>query len=336
MPYQNDMSTLADVVGPAYAAQQAGIQNDAANQEQQMKNQVTQSTMGADIQKPYLQNLFTQAQTGAEQGIAQQQQAKGAQDQALLPSNIGAGQAKNQTEIGAAKLQQFGQMGQIANQAAGLMDNIPEAARPAAMQQLAQKYGVDVQSLGPLANGDPDMLRNFGQKMIQSSADYQTKMAVGEQTNQSRENVANIQSEGRISASENAAQARVAAAQIQSRTKELTANMNQQFSQIVARLGTPQEQPGDRDRAQTLKDTMQAVSQLSAQTTQQLVGQQQLPINFGNLGGGDGGGNAQQAPSPAVSSPASMQAAKAIWPNDDPSKYVYRTGPDGNLQRKLK
>jgi len=31
MPYQNDMSTLADVVSPAYAAQQMGIQNDTAN-----------------------------------------------------------------------------------------------------------------------------------------------------------------------------------------------------------------------------------------------------------------------------------------------------------------
>lgn len=334
MPYQNDMSTLADIVGPATAAGQAMTQDDLENQANQMKNQVAQGTMAADIAKPGLQNMFTQAQTGAEQGIAQQQQAKGAQDQALLPSSIGAGVAKNQTEISGQKLQQFQQMGTIAGQAAGLMDNIPEAARPAAMQQLAQKYGVDIQSLGPLANGDPDQLRNFQQKMVQSTGDFQTKMALEEKQAQSREAVANTQSEGRITASENAAQARVAATQIQSKTKELTANMNQQFSQIIARIGTPQEQPGDRDRAQTLKDTMQAVSQLGAQTTQQLVGQQQLPINFGNLGGG--GGNTPQAPGPAVATPASMQAAKAIWPNDDPSKYNYRTGPDGNLQRKLK
>lgn len=333
MPYQNDMSTLADIVGPAYAAGQAMTQDDLENQANRMKNQVAQGTMAADIAKPGLQNMFTQAQTGAEQGIAQQQQAKGAQDQALLPSSIGAGVAKNQTEISGQKLQQFQQMGTIAGQAAGLMDNIPEAARPAAMQQLAQKYGVDIQSLGPLANGDPDQLRNFQQKMVQSTGDFQTKMALEEKQAQSREAVANTQSEGRITASENAAQARVAATQIQSKTKELTANMNQQFSQIVARIGTPNEQPGDKDRAATLRDTMQAVSQLGAQTTQQLVGQQQLPINWGSLGGG---GNTPQAPGPAVATPASMQAAKAIWPNDDPSKYNYRTGPDGNLQRKLK
>src|ERR1700743_584945 len=134
MPYQNDMATLAQIVGGGGAAQQAGMQDDLENQKQMLANQVAQGTQAADIAKPYLNNMFTGQQIGAEQGIAQQQLAKGAEDQALLPGNIALGQAKNATGVDAAKIQRFQQVGQLAGQVAGLMDGIPGPARPAAMQ----------------------------------------------------------------------------------------------------------------------------------------------------------------------------------------------------------
>ena len=83
MPYQNDLMSLADVVSPAYAAGQGMQQEDLANQKQQLENERFAGQNPAEIAKPGLQNLFTQAQTGAEQGIAQQQQAKGTEAQAL-------------------------------------------------------------------------------------------------------------------------------------------------------------------------------------------------------------------------------------------------------------
>ena len=183
------MSTLASIVGGGAAAQQAGIQDDLENQANLMKNQVSQGTMAADIAKPGLQNLFTQAQTDTQQGLAQQQQAKGAEDQALVPSNIALGLSKNETQISSDKLQRMQQMGQIANQAASYMDNVPPAARPAAMNGLAQKFGIDVSQLGPLASGDPDQLRQFSHSLIQGTADYQTKMNEQELRNKGEETV---------------------------------------------------------------------------------------------------------------------------------------------------
>jgi hypothetical protein len=209
MPYQNDMATLASIVGGGAAASQAGIQDDLENQKQMIANQVAQGTQAADIAKPYLNNLFTGQQIGAEQGVAAQQQAKGAQDQALLPGNIALGQAKNATDIDAQKIQRFQQVGQLAGQVAGLMDGVPGPARPAAMQQLADKLGIDPQTMGPLMSGDPDQLRQFSQKLIQSSSAYQMQMgeigakggaqlANTELENQGKRDVATISAGGRL------------------------------------------------------------------------------------------------------------------------------------------
>lgn len=255
MPYQNDMMSLADVVGPATAAGQAMTQDDLQNQKEQMANQVYQQQMPALGAEPGLKNLFTQAQTGAESGIAAQQQAEGQKAQALLPGGIQAGQAENQTKYNAQKLQQFGQMGQIAGQIAGMMDNIPEAARPAAMNELAQKYGINPADLGPLANGDPDQLRQFSQKVIQGTAQYQ--QSIGEINAKGVQQQINTQLEnqGRLANTEAIVGGRTQVANINSQTKL----MLQKTDNIIASL-TAKQAAGTltQQEAMTLNQARQA------------------------------------------------------------------------------
>src|SRR5712664_3268678 len=192
MPYQNDLSTLADVISPAYAAQQAGIQNDQANQEQAMKNQVYQQQMPALEKQPGLENVFKQAQTGLTQGQGMAAQATGLKDLATLPSGIQAGVAGNQAQLTADHAKQLGSLGQMAGQVAGIMDGVPQAARPAMMQQILKSNNIDPQSMGPLLSGDPDMLRQVSQKMIGMSSDFQTKSMEANTRGAYEENVAGI------------------------------------------------------------------------------------------------------------------------------------------------
>lgn len=328
MPYQNDMMSLADIVGPATAAGQAMTQDDLENQKNQIANQVAAGQAPAEIARPGLQNMFTQAQTGAEQGVAQQQQAKGSLDQALLPGGIKAGQAENETKYGAQKIQQFGQMGAIANQAAGLMDNVPPAARPAAMNQLAQKYGIDPQALGPLANGDPDMLRNFGQKLIQSSSDYQTKLMEGQVRNQGASDVEAQRAQSAQGVAQTMAGSRLGVAQTNAaaRMSGVQNVIGQLTQKVAAGTATPEERQA-LDYANRTLQMQRSGNPFAAQLTGTDVqgNVPQVP-----------GGNTPQQPQVPNNAPAMQQAAHAIWPNDDPSKYDYRMGPDGNLQRKAK
>lgn len=192
MPYQNDMSTLADVVSPAYAAQQAGIQNDAANQEAQTKLGILQQQAPALAQQPGLENLYKQAQTGLTQGQGMAAQAKGIQDLALLPGGIQLGQTKQATEITQAHVQQMGQLGQLVGQVAGVMDNVPAPARPAAMAQILKQNGIDANSVGPLASGDPQVLRDISSKMIGASGEFQKMVAEQNLRGNTERDVANI------------------------------------------------------------------------------------------------------------------------------------------------
>lgn len=327
MPYQNDLMSLADIVSPAYAAGQGMQQEDLANQKQQLENERYAGQNPAEIAAPGLKNLFQQQQTATQTGLAQQAQAKGTEEQALLPGTIKAGQAGLETKYGAEKIQQFQQMGMIANQAAGMMDNVPEAARPAAMAQLAQKYGIDPQALGPLANGNPDNLRNFSQKLIQGSQEYQTKY-MEQQAATERTGMA---VSGRQQAAEISADARRAVADIQRQTREAIAPLGALQQQLYAKVASGTAT--DSDRA-----TLNSINQV-----QQLT-RQGSPFQAGITGTNVQANvpavpntTPQQAPTNVPNnSPAMQQAAQAIWPNDDPGKYDYRIGPDGNIQRKAK
>jgi hypothetical protein len=296
MPYQNDMNSLADLIGGAGAAGQAMEQNDIENQKTRMENQVYQQKMPALGEEQSLKNLFTKAQTSTQEGIAQQQQAAGQQAQALLPSGIKAGQAENETKYSTQKLKQLGQVGQIAGQIAGMMDNIPEAARPAAMQGLAQKYGIDPQALGPMANGDPDMLRKFSTSIATSSQNYIQKIGELQQQGSNAENVANIGANARTAAAEASANARVQAANI---TAQMRHNQ-QTFEQRANELAKT-----DPEAAQRYAQMALQLKQAQAGITSQLVTGQGLQVPDLSTGGG------QQTASPTQQGAPDMAGAMA-------------------------
>ncbi len=334
MPYINDQQTLAQVVSPVDAAAQMGIQNSIANQEAQTKQDILQQQAPDLAQQPGLENLFKKAQTGYEQGMGMQSQAKGLVDMAAAPSGAEAQIAGNQLKLTTDQAQKLTTVGQMAGQIAGIMDGVPAPARPAMMQQIMAQYHLNPETLGPLASGDPDMLRNVSQKMIQASSGFQQTMAEKELENQGRENVANITSAGRVQSAETMANARIQAAEIQRQARQQALNFEQLAAQRYA--------AGDLKGAEQLRQAAASVRQLAAQTTQTLVGVQP---QFGGFDQGQPSpqGGPQQAPALAnqptqpLQGNAVQSAAVSAFGKYEPDKYEYGINPaTGNFGRRLK
>jgi hypothetical protein len=268
MPYQNDMSTMADIIGPAYAAQQAGIQNDASNQEQQIKNQVAAANAPAAGQEAGLKNLFTQAQTAQQQANTQGTTLENIGKAGTLGSSINATNSGNQLKISQDQLQQMTQLGTMANAIAAQMDSIPPPARPAAMQQITQQYGIDPSKLGNMMSGDPAMLRQVSQAMIQGASGYQDQLL----KNQGQANVAQIGASSREDVANTRAQAQQYVADQKRQVDQMKVNIDQQIAALTTRIGSSQEQPGDKERLSFLSQQQLQVRQMQAQTTQALLG----------------------------------------------------------------
>lgn len=297
MPYQNDMNTLADIVSPVDAAVQMGQQNQMANQAEQMKNQVYQQQMPALAQQPGLENLFTQARTAGSEASTQGQTLGNIGQAGTLGSTINATNTGNQLKISTDQLTKMGQLGQMANAIAGQMDNIPAPARPAAMQQLAQKYQLDPQQLGNLMTGDPGLLRQTASAMIQGSQGYQEQML----KNTGQSNVAQIGASSREDVAQTRAQAQQYVADQKRQVDQMKVNIDQQIAALTGRIGSPQEQPGDKDRLNFLSQQQLQVKQMQAQTTQALLGMSGTPGQAPtapqlNIGGNTSTPNAPQPP----------------------------------------
>lgn len=294
MPYTNDMQTLANIVGTGAAAQQAGIQDSQANEAEALKNQLSANQLPAESEKPALANLFTQAQTQTQQGIGKQQNAAGDVAQALVPGDIALGQAKNETGTSAQKVQQYQQVGQVMNQAATFMDQVPEAARPAAMQALTQKLGVDPSSLGNLMNGNPDDLRKAATGIIQGTSDYVTKMNEQSLRNQGSTDVAGIGANARMTAAEASANARVQAANVMAQMRQQQQTAEQAMVQAQKR--------GDANSYKMYAQMALQLKQAQAGITSALVTGQ--PLSVPDMAQPGGGGNSTPAPAqPANSAP---------------------------------
>lgn len=265
MPYQNDMSTLADVVSPAYAAQQAGMQNELENTRQSLANQLSQGQLAAKIQEPTLANALLKAQGQAEQGVAGQQQALGL---TALGNQPLAQQAQAQglkTQITGDQAKNLGMVGSMAGQIAGMMDNLPPPARPAAMQQVMQQYNLNPDQIGPLASGDPEQLRNFSKNAIQMSQDYQTRSM--EATTKGEYGLAEAELAGKyhLASTQELAGARKYAADAAAEVKKATAPLGALQQQIYTRLtnGSSKDPAGDRAMLNNINQTLQQIHQTS-------------------------------------------------------------------------
>lgn len=288
MPYVNDMQTMAQLVSPVDAAVQMGIQNQQENTKQGIANQVAAGQAPAEIQKPGLQNLFTQAQTAATDASTQNTQLGNLEKAGTLGSTINATNATNQTKITADQAQKLQTLGQMAGQVAGYMDNVPEAARPAMMQQIAQQYGLDLNKMPGLQSGDPEALRTVSQKMIQMSAPYQ--QMVGEQSlkNQGAADVANIQGNSRVTAAETTANARLQVAQV-------TKQMHEQ-QQTAEQAAIAAAKRGDEASYKAYAQLAQNLKQAQAGITSQLVTGQNIQVPDLPQGGPTGNAPAGAAP----------------------------------------
>jgi hypothetical protein len=240
----------------------------------------------------------------------------------------------NQLKMSQDQSQKLATVGQMTGQLASVMDQIPVPARPAYMQKfLADKGITDPGIIQAVGDGDPDKLRNISQQMIQSSGEYQTKMGLTELQGQNQAQVAGIEANSREQVASTQADARRYAADQKARVDQLKQTTDQALSQIVTRLGTPQEQPGDRERAQFLQQQSLQLRQLQALNNQQLLGMGLPQVNVDTIpqAGGLGGG----APAQGV------DAVNTLAQQQDPQgfasgKYIYRVDANGNLQRKAK
>lgn len=327
MPYQNNMGTLADVVSPAYAALQAGIQNDAANQQQQLENEKAQAALPFVGPRAQADLAAVQANTGETQARTQGLGLANQFTQQTQPGKVAATNTGNAALQTAEQAKNLGSIGQIAGQVAGMMDGVPPPARPAAFAQVLKSYGVDASHLPQeFLTGDPDLLRNFSQKAIQASAEFQTQTGIQEQKNQ-----------GSLAVAQTGAESRVRTAELNAQARQQVAEINRQAkiqSQTFEQAAVEAEKRGDHAGAQKFYQAAQNIRQYAAQTTASLIGQNVPNPGFG---GGEGGapssGGGQPAP---AAGPALNEAAKASFGAYEPDKYDYRVGPNGNLQRKPK
>lgn len=270
MPYTNDMQTMAQLISPVDAAVQMGIQNQQANEAQGIQNLVAAGQAPAKIQQPGLQNLFTQAQTAASDASTQGKTLENIGTAGTLGSTINVTNAGNQLKITQDQAQKLQTLGQMAGQIAGYMDNIPEPARPAMMQQIAQQYGLNLSQMPGVADGNPDTLRTVSQKMIQMSAPYQTEMAKLESQGNTARDVATIQGNSRVTAAETTAQARLAVAQVQRQMHE-----QQQTAEQAAIAAAKR---GDTASYKAYAQLAQNLKQAQAGITSQLVTGQNIPV----------------------------------------------------------
>lgn len=336
MAYVNDAQTLANVVGGAAAAQQMGIQNDAANEEQQIKNQVAAGQAPAEIQKPGLANLYQQAQTGETNARTQGLNLSNQGTAATQPGAIAATNSGNQLKISKDQADQLGTVGTMAGQIAGMMDGVPEAARPAAMAQIAQKYGFDVNQFGPqIASGDPDALRQVSQKAVQASSAYQTEQLkqTGEYNkatdvatisgNKARD-VAQTQADVKRYVSDNV----VAARKLSQTTDQAIATLGNK----IAAAGTNAD-PNDVQLMHVLQEQQIAAHQMMAQNTAQLVGQG----GIGQAPTFTPSGSSPAPSAPVTNAPATKDLATSSFGSYEPDKYDYGVNPStGKFARRPK
>lgn len=325
MPYQNDMATLADVVSPVDAAVQAGIQNQQENLKQQMANQVYQQQMPALAAEPGLKNLYQQQLTATQQGLAQQQQAKGQYEQATLPSETAAGIAGNQVKLTSAQNQKLGQLGQMAGNLAGIMDGVPAEQRPQAMAAYLQSHDIDPREVpSPIMSGDPDMLRNISQKMIKSSAEFQMMQAKETIAGQTARDVATTQGQAHLGGV-----AMTAAGRLEG--QRIMAQMRQQ-QQTFEQAAVQAEKSGNHALATQYTQAALQMRQAQAGISSQLVlGQPlQTPFGGGQVPAAAGGGQ-------PLSTDAVEAAAKNTFGAYEPDKYEYGVNPQtGNFARRPK
>ena len=275
MPYTNDMATLADVVSPVDAAMNAGQQEGNANIQDAIKTQIAQQTMPQEIQKASLANALTQAQAYETKGLGMQSVAKGITDINATPSATQAAIAGNQAKVTSAHVDQLQNLGQVVGSLDQQLQGYPDAAKPAVVSQFLNSNGVQDPSIRQLmmnAASQPGGLTQISQSLFNASNKVRETLAEANVKGGYQLAGTSMEVAGREQTAKEQADARRYIADQKAITDRLKQNTDQALAQIVQRLGTPQEQPGDRERATYLQQQSEGLRQQQALANQQLLG----------------------------------------------------------------
>jgi len=275
MPYTNDMATLADVVSPVDAAMNAGQQEGNANIQDAIKTQIQQATMPQEIQKASLANALTQAQAYNEQGIGMQNTAKGIQDINATPSATQAAIAGNQAKVTSAHVDQLQQLSQVVGSLDQQLQQYPDALKPSMVGQFLDSNGVQDPAIRQMmmnAASQPGGLTQIANGLFSASSKVRESLALENARGGYQLAGTSMEVAGREQTAKEQADARRYIADQKAQTDRLKQTTDQALAQIVQRLGTPQEQSGDRERAQFLQQQSEQLRQMQALTNQQLLG----------------------------------------------------------------
>jgi hypothetical protein len=345
MPYTNDMQSLADIVGPAYAAQQAGIQQDQATQEGELKNQQSAAMNPLIQQEQQNKNDEAQQQTKYYGALTGNQNLKNNLETATQPGQIAATNSANGLKVTSDNVQKVQTYGQFATQLAPVLEQTPPLQRAAVAAAAMQKAGIDPEVAAPYLGEDPnDMpnrLRTIGQQMVQQSGKYISDMAE-----------TGLKEEGANQRTAMTSQTELQKTQMQQDTakykiertnqiKQLMATTDQKISQISTQIAQSKQAGQNPDPAlvsqlKFLSD--QKVAQANALNAE-LVGGGQVTTpserTGGNVAAFAGSGGAPSGP-PVGGVDAVSKAVTASGIPYEPEKYDYRIAPGGQVQRKPK
>lgn len=341
MAYENNQQTLADIIGgPMVAAQQGEsyAQDQAAKQQaivaEAIKNRIAAATEQDQIQKAQLANQVTSAQIPGIQAQSQLAQTQAGTAAATQQGNIGAINSGNLTKMSADQASRMSNAGQLFQQTGAMLESLPPVARPAALQQVAQKFGIDLSQYPQMSQVPPEqipqVLSAMGQKIMQSSQGWQ-------------QNQAELQNKKDIAAGNNATElirtkmtsdANIQKQAMVLQSKEKLANLNQIEAQLVQKQAQGMLTPDE-------KTTLNQIRQQQAIVRQNLTN---AGVLTGQLGGIPTAVPEAQAGSVSDGAPTGVpiptaggaipELAQKAFGNFEPDKYDYRINPaTGKLQR---
>lgn len=349
MPYTNDMQSLADIVGPAYAAQQAGIQQDQATQEGELKNQQSAAMNPLIQQEQQSKNAETQQQTQYYGALTGNQNLKNNLETATQPGQIAATNSANGLKVTQDNVQKVQTYGQFATQLAPVLEQTPPLQRAAVAAAAMQKAGIDPEVAAPYLGEDPNVmperLRTIGQKMVQQSGKYISDMAETGLKEEGATNRTEMETTGKLKVAQMAQDTQRYKIQRTNEIKQVMATTDQRIAQVSTNIANAQrvgKEPDPADVAQLKYLSQQKVAQSNALSAE-LVGGDTVTTPAQRAGGNvdafaGGGGGAPSAPSgpPVGGVDAVSKAVTASGIPYEPEKFDYRIAPGGQVQRKPK
>lgn len=326
-----------DPNGPAYTATQTMRQDDLNNDKtladimkmrQAYQQQDQMNPMLLDQQR--LANQTTQAQLPGVVGNSQSLAARGQVDQAGVPDNIATNASNSRLKLDSNRVEMMQNYGQKMSLLGATMQNQPAVVRAAMMHEQLPKMGIDPDSEDGkyVMSMTPEQLALTGKQMSLVAAKHQQEMDKEQSQRASAERVAAGNNATSIRVAEIGANAKITAAQAKQAAyaeKDPVAKMTK-LSQV------PQDQRDDQWQQQwgeALNMVAYAGQSKTPQLAPSVMNGQPVPTLDAQRQGL--AGSAPQSPEATVQS-----AATKAWGAYEPSKYDYRIGPNGNLQRKAK